>query len=101
MTLSESVSAPESAVSDRSPCPQAFHGHQANLINLMAVTDDVGLRDGRGRTALHLAAARGHLACVQSLLEQKVGDTDLTRLYLCTVTVGTSVRWIRYNLTWQ
>ena len=54
-------------------CPQAFHGHQANLINLLAVMDDVNLLDGRGRTALHLAAARGNLPCLQSLLEQKVG----------------------------
>ncbi|XP_037088742.1 serine/threonine-protein phosphatase 6 regulatory ankyrin repeat subunit A-like [Pollicipes pollicipes] len=68
------------AVGDRClrPAPlhlAAFHGHLANLINLMAMMDNVSLRDDQGRTALHLAAGRGNLSCVLCLLEQKA-DID-------------------------
>lgn len=49
---------------------QAYHGHAQALEVLLQGETDVDQRDEAGRTSLALAALRGHIECVHTLLSQ-------------------------------
>lgn len=49
---------------------QAYHGHAQALEVLLQGETQVDQRDEAGRTSLALAALRGHIECVHTLLSQ-------------------------------
>lgn len=49
---------------------QAYHGHAQALEVLLQGETDVDQRDEAGRSSLALAALRGHIECVHTLLSQ-------------------------------
>lgn len=61
-----------SCVSDFKECLflQAYHGHAQALEVLLQGETEVDQRDEAGRTSLALAALRGHIECVHTLLSQ-------------------------------
>lgn len=50
-------------------CVQAVTGHEACVEALLQHGASVCVRDSRGRTAMHLAAACGHIGVLGSLLQ--------------------------------
>lgn len=50
-------------------CVQAVTGHEACVEALLQHGASVCVRDSRGRSAMHLAAACGHIAVLGSLLQ--------------------------------
>jgi serine/threonine-protein phosphatase 6 regulatory ankyrin repeat subunit A len=48
----------------------AYSGFVDALTAIMNYTVNLDIQDNRGRTALHLAASRGHLSCCEALLGQ-------------------------------
>ena len=52
---------------------------------------DMGLGDYDGRTALHLAASEGHLACVEYLVKKCKVDTNPKDRYLNKVNLNPNI----------
>lgn len=49
---------------------QAYNGHHQALEVLLQSLVDLDIRDEKGRTALDLAAFKGHTECVEALINQ-------------------------------
>lgn len=49
---------------------QAYNGHHQALKVLLQSLVDLDIRDEKGRTALYLAAFKGHTECVEALVNQ-------------------------------
>lgn len=49
---------------------QAYNGHHQALEVLLQSLVDLDIRDEKGRTALYLAAFKGHTECVEALVNQ-------------------------------
>lgn len=49
---------------------QAYNGHHQALEVLLQSLVDLDIRDEKGRTALDLAAFKGHTECVEALVNQ-------------------------------
>jgi len=51
-------------------CPQAYHGHHQALEVLVQSLLDLDVRTAQGHTPLDLAAFKGHVECVDVLINQ-------------------------------
>lgn len=63
-----------------SACSSALHyaakeGHVSTVQTLLSLGADLNAKDGRDRSALHLACAGQHAACVAFLLRSGLGDS--------------------------
>ncbi|KAK7832136.1 hypothetical protein U0070_015283 [Myodes glareolus] len=59
-----------STIKERTYTLVAYNGHHQALKVLLQSLVDLDIRDEKGRTALYLAAFKGHTECVEALVNQ-------------------------------